>query len=155
MLNFISQSWKSAGVTSLGRFVGSAVALIFINLFTSGLGRAGIGGGGTAVGPPAAASARWTRAALALLTYWSAVDLISATAAGRAGNCNIAIIIVSLSPSGAWRSFVEAMVDDGSPSEAEDNIQANEVEVENNNQTNKVERAKQSDNQTNEVTTDR
>ena len=66
-----------------------------------------------------------------------------------------AIIIVSFSPSGTWRSFVEAMVEDGNPNETGDNNQANEVEVEDNNQANEVEITKQNDNQTNEIPTDR
>ena len=46
----------------------------------------------------------------------------------------LATMIVSSSPSGRLRSLSEGMVRNGSPSEAEDNIQTKEAEVEDNNQ---------------------
>ena len=59
----------------------------------------------------------------------------------------LAAMIVSFSPSGTWRSFIEAIVEGGNPSETGENNQTNEVEVEDNNQANEVEITKQTDNQ--------
>ena len=86
MLNLIIHNWKSAGVTSRGRALGSAVAEIFINLFVSGGLGAGGGGGGTCGGPPPVASAREHSAALAFLVYPSSEEEISAIAASRSSS---------------------------------------------------------------------
>ena len=68
VLNLRGQSWKSLGVTSLGKLLGSAVAEIFMNLFVSGfLGTCG-GGGRTVGGPPPDAAPSEQSAVLAFFT---------------------------------------------------------------------------------------